>query len=97
MRIDWDKEKERRNQAKHGVSFQEVASLFTSGADYLEIFDEDNSVSEDRFKCIGPIVRGIVVVITAEPDEETLRIISARRATRRECELYARYVGGDGL
>lgn len=64
----------------------------TSGIDYLEIFDEAHSDTEDRFIAVGPIRRGLVVIVWTERDEDTLRIISARWATRRERALYVSYL-----
>jgi uncharacterized DUF497 family protein len=48
------------------------------------LFDEAHSVDEERFIAIGPISRGVVLVVWTEQDEDTIRIISARRATKRE-------------
>jgi uncharacterized DUF497 family protein len=76
------------NQRKHGVSFDEASELFSSGDDYLEIFDDAHSVTEDRFIGIGPIRRGLIVVVWTERDEETIRIIGARWATKPEQTLY---------
>jgi uncharacterized DUF497 family protein len=84
----WDVAKSEANQRKHGVSFREAQELFESGVDYLEIFDSAHSTDEDRFVAIGPISRGIVVVIWTEPVEDTVRIISARMATQRDRELF---------
>ena len=66
--------------------------MFSSGVDYLEIFDEEHSVEEERFIAIGPIQRGLVLVIWTERDEETTRIISARWATQREHAVYRSFV-----
>ena len=93
MRFDWDEKKNRNNQAKHGVSFAEAQKLFESGCDYLEIFDEDHSQTEDRFIAIGPIERGIVVVVYTERIENVIRIIGARFATKREQEMFRSYIG----
>ena len=48
MRFEWDPAKNLASQRKHNVSFEEAAELFTSGHDYLEIFDEPHSDQEDR-------------------------------------------------
>ena len=93
VRIVWDEAKNRENQQKHGLSFQEARALLTSGVDHLEIFDEQHSELEDRFISIGPIARGIVLVVWTERDEKTTRIISARFATKREIGLYRKYMG----
>jgi uncharacterized DUF497 family protein len=53
-----------------------------------------NSGEEDRFIAIGPIDRGLVLVIHTECDEETVRLISARWANKRETELYRVHVRG---
>jgi uncharacterized protein len=78
----------RWRQHNHGVSFEEASYLFLSGVDYLEIFDDEHSLTEDRLIAIGPIRRGVVLVVWTERDEETIRIISARWATNRERLLY---------
>ena len=88
MKVTWDEAKNRTNRKNHGVSFQEAAELFTSGTDYLEIFDEGHSDFEDRFIAIGPIKRGLVLVVWTERDKNVVRIISARWATTRERNLY---------
>lgn len=62
--------------------------MFTSGAEYLEIFDEDHSDEEERFIAVGPIKRGVVLVVSTEIGEDELRIISARWATKRERTAY---------
>lgn len=93
MRVVWDEAKNRENQRKHGLSFAEARELLVSGVDHLEIFDEAHSELEDRFISIGPIVRGVVLVVWTERDEKTTRIVSARFATRREVAMYRRHMG----
>lgn len=88
VRFEWDAEKAARNVHKHAISFEEVTALFTSGVDYLEIFDVEHSTEEERFICIGPIAKGIVLVVIVDVDSDVIRILSARRATRRESLLY---------
>ncbi len=92
MDFEWDDEKDLSNQQKHGLSFSEAKKLFEAGAQYLEIFDEDHSETEDRFIAIGPISRGLVVVVYTEPEEGRVRIIGARLASRREQDLYRAYM-----
>jgi uncharacterized protein len=77
---------------KHGLSFEEAQELFLSGRDYLEIFDDAHSDTEDRFIAIGPIKRGLVLVVWTEREEDTVRIISARWATKNERGLYFHYL-----
>ena len=95
MRIEWDERKSRQNQRKHGISFQEAAELFRSGADYLEIFDDAHSDEEERFLAIGPIRRGVALVVWTERTEDTFRIISARFATPVERKLYREHMRGN--
>jgi uncharacterized DUF497 family protein len=90
--FEWDDAKDLSNQRKHGLSFAEARQLFESGADYLEIFDVEHSEFEDRFIAIGPIDRGLVVVIYTEREEDRSRIIGARLANKREQALYRSYM-----
>ncbi len=90
MEFDWDPEKAAANREKHGLSFAEATELLSGEADYLEIFD-DAGHDEDRFIAIGPISRGVIVVVYTERVEDLLRIISARMATPREAELFRDY------
>ncbi len=88
MRFEWDAAKNAANRKKHGVSFEEAQELFTSGVEYLELFDEAHSVEEDRFIAIGPVRRGVILVAYTERIEETIRIISVRHATAAERKLF---------
>lgn len=88
VKVSWDRAKDLANQKKHGVSFQEASELLVSGVDHLEIFDDAHSDDEDRFISIGPIRRGLVLVVWTERREDEARIISARWATRREQAMF---------
>ncbi len=92
MRVTWDDAKNLANQAKHGVSFEEASELLSSGVEYLEIFDDLHSDDEERLIAIGPVRRGVVLVVWTEVAEETTRIISARWATKRERTAYEAFV-----
>ena len=93
MEFEWDPAKDDANRRRHGISFEEVTELFTSGVDYLEIFDDEHSQDEDRFIAIGPTPRGVVLVVYTEPSEGVVRIISARRATKAETRLFWQHIG----
>ncbi|MDJ0520530.1 MAG: BrnT family toxin [Planctomycetota bacterium] len=80
------------NQRKHGVSFHEAAALLRSQHDVLEVFDAAHSALEDRFIAIGLAARGVLVVVWTERDDDTIRIVTARRATQHEQWLYQRYL-----
>ena len=92
MQFEWDDAKERSNQTKHGLSFSEAKQLFEGNRDYLEIFDASHSDNEDRFIAIGEINRGIAVVVYTEREEDLIRIIGARLATRKEQQQYWAYM-----
>jgi uncharacterized protein len=95
VKVLWDEAKNRSNQKKHGVSFEEARALFDHERDYFEIFDEAHSDEEDRFIAVGFIARGVVLVVhTMRDDENTIRIIGARWATKHEKELFRNYVEG---
>ncbi|HMJ83872.1 MAG TPA: BrnT family toxin [Vicinamibacterales bacterium] len=95
MKVVWDEAKNLANQEKHRVSFEEASVLFTSGVDYLELFDDEHSETEDRFIAIGPIRRGIILIVWTERDEDEVRIISARWAKPREQLLFREYFRRD--
>jgi hypothetical protein len=88
MRLEWDPAKSDANRAKHGLSFETAAELFRSGVDYLAIYDDAHSDDEDRFIAVGPIGRGVIVVVYTERDDGRLRIVSARMATTNERRRY---------
>jgi uncharacterized protein len=94
MKIIWDKNKNEINLKKHNLSFQEAKQLFRTDNNFLQIFDYSHSINEDRYINIGPIFRGIIVVITTEINEEVLRIISARIATKKERLIYEKHIKG---
>lgn len=90
-----DLAKNSTNLKKHGVSFEEAQVLLARDEGRLDIFDEAHSALEDRFISIGPVIRGLVLVVWTERlADEQLRIISARWATKREAALYHSHIGG---
>jgi len=94
MKFEWSMQKSKINVTKHGFTFEEASKLFIGRADFVEIFDESHSVDEDRFIAIGPIARGIIVVVYIEKALDLIRIISARKASRKETELFFNYKKG---
>ena len=92
MRFEWDPDKAAQNERLHGVSFEEACELFTTDAPVLEVYDVDHSETEDRFKSIGPIRRGLVLVVWTERSDDLVRIISAWWATKTEQQLYTEYL-----
>ena len=86
VRFEWDDTKARVNSKKHGLSFDEARELFLSATDYIE--DADFRFGEIRFRRIGPISNGVVVVVYVERRRNTIRVISARYATANEIERF---------
>jgi len=93
MRFEWDERKNERNARKHGVSFEEARTVFDDPL-HLSLLDHRFSYFEERWITIGLTgEKGIVVAAHLyfdEEDEEVVRIISARRATRQEVAQYER-------
>jgi len=89
LRFVWDPAKTAANQRKHGVSFREAQSIFADD-NALFLADPDHSAREERYLLLGLSVRlrMLTVVHTVEDDGDTIRIISARKATKREQQLY---------
>lgn len=88
MNFEWDENKEQKNIIKHGIDFA-TAILVFGDDNRIEFYDEKHSESEDRYITIGAI-NGIVTVLYVVYTErkDSIRIISARCATRREKEVY---------
>jgi len=91
VHFEWDPDKAARNEREHGVSFEEAKELFVTDASVLEIYDVDHSDLEDRYKSIGPIRRGLVLVVWTERSDDVVRIISAWWATHAEEDLYREF------
>jgi uncharacterized protein len=86
--FEWDDAKAGANMRKHGVPFEEAASVFGEwGAPVNR--DVEHSSGEDRFIIVGTSERHrLLTVAFTYRDEEIIRIISARRANRREQQIY---------
>jgi uncharacterized protein len=87
MRYEWDPAKAARNERKHRVSFVEAATVF---ADPLAMTydDPDHSSDEDRFITIGYSTAGRLLFVAHAERGAGIRIISARKATRKETHDY---------
>ncbi len=91
--FEWNQSKAVLNESKHGVSFDEAQSVFYD--EYaVQFFDEQLSLSEDRFILLGVSDKNrLLIVCHCEAiAENTIRIISARKATRNEEKYYPRGV-----
>lgn len=91
INFDWDSKKNKLNQHKHGVSFEEAKSVFFD-ENAIEFFDPEHSQSEDRFLLIGLSfhLKILVVCHCLRESDSVIRIISARKATRNESKYYER-------
>jgi len=87
MRYEWDARKAAANRSKHGVSFQEAATVFRDPLSQTG-GDPDHSVAENRFVTFGLSARGRLLVVAHTEQGDTIRIISAREATARERAIY---------
>jgi uncharacterized DUF497 family protein len=93
FQFEWDIEKEKINIAKHKLNFTDACHVF-SDIFQLNLFDEDHSDDEDRWVVIGeiPVMKIVVVVHTIrrgyDDNDSRVRIISARKATKKEREAY---------
>ncbi len=85
MQFEWDEDKNIRNRQKHKISFETAAHVFDD-PNYIEMYDFEHSVEEDRYIAIGKVGDILFVVFTEKRD--TIRLISARLATSVERELY---------
>ena len=83
LTFEWDPEKAARNLAKHDVSFHEAATVFGDPL-AMTYFDPDHSGDEDRFLTFGHSSGGRLLVVSHTDRGHRLRIISARKATRKE-------------
>ncbi|RYZ87178.1 MAG: BrnT family toxin [Proteobacteria bacterium] len=89
IRFDWDENKNKSNRKKHGVWFEEAQSVFDdlNGRIFLDVRISDY---EDRFILIGVnnFLKLLVVVHCQRESGTVIRLISARKATRKEREFY---------
>ena len=87
LTFTWDKKKAAANLRKHGVAFEEAATAFGDTLS-LTTFDPDHSIDQDRFILLGSSNRGRLLVVAHTEQSDTIRIISARLATRGERNNY---------
>lgn len=92
MKYEYDKEKNRLNLVKHGVDFDEASEIFNDPF-ILSKLDERYEYGEERWFSIGQTSKGLLLAVAHlyfdENLEPIIRIISARKATRKEVKFYA--------
>ena len=91
MKYVWDENKNRENIRKHYIDFNDAVELFDGN--YYESFDIGHSIDEDRFRAIGYMRDIPIVIIYSNPDKNTIRIISARKAKKHEEKSYWNKLG----
>lgn len=89
--FEWDDTKNGTNQTKHGVSFEEAQTVFYDES-AIRFDDPDHSIDEERFLLLGfsQKLKVLVVCHCYRSDESTIRIISARKAAKKEQNVYFR-------
>ncbi len=89
MRFEWDDNKNKINVEKHGITFEEASTAFYDDEALLRD-DPDHSEDEDRFILLGmsEVANLLIVCHCYREDDEVIRIISARKATKGEAKYY---------
>ncbi|MBI5528517.1 MAG: BrnT family toxin [Deltaproteobacteria bacterium] len=85
MRFEWEEAKDRKNRREHGVSFEEAQTVFLD-ENAIRFFDPDHSDDEKRFLMLGISFRLRVLIVCHcfRANDAVIRIISARKADKRE-------------
>ena len=87
MNFEWDPDKADHNLAKHGVTFAEAATIFSDPL-AVTFVDPDHSNAEDRYLTFGHSSEGLLLIVSHTDRDDDTRIISTRRATRKERRFY---------
>lgn len=87
LQFSWDEQKEKANIRKHGVSFGEAATVFADPLS-LSIPDPIHSVGESRYIILGKSNQNLLLVVVHTDKRGHIRIISARKATKKERKQY---------
>jgi len=90
VRFECDKEKNRANIKKHGISFYDVIAMFNHPM--IVHLDTRNDYEENRWLGVGLLKNHVGVVIYTERSGDVIRIISARKANKREVNYYAKNI-----
>lgn len=87
MKFEWDPQKEKTNKKKHGVSFDDAKDAMM--CELVVVVKEDSDSGEERYVYMGMCKKlNVLVVVVAYPDDQITRIISARKANKRERKFY---------
>ena len=91
LAFEWDPREARSNLAKHGVGFEEASTVLGDSLS-ITIPDPEHSRSEERYVTLGTAFNGKLLVVVHTDRGDNIRIISARRASRRERKSYEKVV-----
>ena len=94
MEFEWDADKDRENQAKHGISFEEATHIFNGPV--LTKIDDREAYGEVREITMGMLSPDAVLVVIHTERGENTRLISARKANRRERQIFYDYLATEG-
>ena len=84
--LEWDELKDRANRAKHGIGFEEAVSVFDGPV--LSAVDDREDYGEDRWVTVGLLEAVVVIVVVHTDRDGKTRLISARKANRKERRTY---------
>ncbi|MBD1883497.1 BrnT family toxin [Microcoleus vaginatus] len=87
MKFEWEQNKAAVNLSKHGISFEEARTVFDDPL-YVDFYDPDRSDEEDRYIIVGESQQGNLLIVSYTERADFIRLISARKVTRVEREVY---------
>ena len=87
MKFEWDENKAAVNLSKHGISFEEARTVFDDPL-YVDFYDPDHSDEEDRYIIVGESQQGNLLIVSYTERADFIRLISTRKVTRVEREVY---------
>ncbi|MEE4355782.1 MAG: BrnT family toxin [Desulfococcaceae bacterium] len=88
FQFDWDTDKADKNIGKHNVSFDEAVSVFDDPM-LIAVIDDEHSIDEERYITVGLSKHGRLLMVAHTDREGRIRIISSRKATKKEERFYA--------
>ena len=93
MSFEWDENKRAENVGKHELDFADAWQIFD--APMLVDIDDREDYGEIRFVGFGFLKNFVVAIVFTEPDEQTIRVISLRRALKYEREYFEKYIANE--
>jgi len=87
VEFEWDHKKDESNQRKHGIKFNDAVLVFYDFG-HIKLLDTKHSIIEERFNIIGYSPKGVLFLVYVIKQMNRYRIISARKATKRERRIY---------